>query len=88
MLRQFILVILFILSYIGPSASSTSLIGLTFEILDEVDTITRASNSDEDDLCVGHRCDTDACPCGCECGNSHDSGVCYVPKQFKLKKNN
>ena len=33
-----------------------------------------------DDPCVGHRCDTDACPCGCECGNPTDPGLCYVPK--------
>ena len=29
--------------------------------------------------CGGHRCDTEACPCGCECGNATDPGVCYVP---------
>jgi len=29
--------------------------------------------------CVGHRCDTGACPCGCECGDSQDPGLCYVP---------
>lgn len=29
--------------------------------------------------CSGQRCDNDACPCGCECGNDKDPGVCYVP---------
>jgi len=29
--------------------------------------------------CSGHRCDTDACPCGCECGTDQDPGLCYVP---------
>eukprot|EP00929_Paragymnodinium_shiwhaense_P041519 TRINITY_DN21554_c0_g1_i1.p1 TRINITY_DN21554_c0_g1~~TRINITY_DN21554_c0_g1_i1.p1 ORF type:complete len:399 (-),score=57.38 TRINITY_DN21554_c0_g1_i1:86-1282(-) len=33
-----------------------------------------------EDPCTGHRCDSGACPCGCECGNSSDPGVCYVPK--------
>ena len=35
------------------------------------------------DPCVGFRCDTGACPCGCECGNATDPGVCYVPKHSK-----
>ena len=30
-------------------------------------------------VCDGHRCDTGACPCGCECGNATDPGVCYPP---------
>lgn len=30
--------------------------------------------------CLGHRCDTGACPCGCECGNDEDPGLCYVPQ--------
>lgn len=30
--------------------------------------------------CLGHRCDTGACPCGCECGNDKDPGLCYVPE--------
>ena len=29
--------------------------------------------------CGGHRCDTAACPCGCECGTPTDPGLCYVP---------
>ena len=33
------------------------------------------------DVCTGHRCDTGACPCGCECGNLTDPGLCYVPKE-------
>jgi len=31
------------------------------------------------DPCSGHRCDQAACPCGCECGNDKDPGLCYVP---------
>lgn len=31
------------------------------------------------DSCSGHRCDSAACPCGCECGTSGDPGLCYVP---------
>lgn len=30
-------------------------------------------------VCVGHRCDDRACPCGCECGTDKDPGLCYVP---------
>ena len=33
-----------------------------------------------EDVCTGKRCDTAACPCGCECGNKDDPGLCYVPK--------
>eukprot|EP00658_Telonema_sp_P-2_P042905 TRINITY_DN3086_c0_g1_i4.p2 TRINITY_DN3086_c0_g1~~TRINITY_DN3086_c0_g1_i4.p2 ORF type:complete len:100 (-),score=21.15 TRINITY_DN3086_c0_g1_i4:201-500(-) len=29
--------------------------------------------------CAGHRCDDKACPCGCECGNKQDPGLCYQP---------
>ncbi len=32
------------------------------------------------DVCTGHRCDSGACPCGCECGDRDDPGLCYVPK--------
>mmetsp|Transcript_4674 Transcript_4674/g.9477 ORF Transcript_4674/g.9477 Transcript_4674/m.9477 type:complete len:129 (+) Transcript_4674:31-417(+) len=32
------------------------------------------------DVCSGHRCDKEACPCGCECGTAADPGLCYVPK--------
>ena len=35
------------------------------------------------DVCEGHRCDTGACPCGCECGSDKDPGLCYVPKGLK-----
>mmetsp|Transcript_46394 Transcript_46394/g.86677 ORF Transcript_46394/g.86677 Transcript_46394/m.86677 type:complete len:111 (+) Transcript_46394:59-391(+) len=31
------------------------------------------------DACGGHRCDKEACPCGCECGTASDPGLCYVP---------
>ena len=31
------------------------------------------------DVCTGHRCDTAACPCGCECGTAADPGLCFVP---------
>jgi len=31
------------------------------------------------DVCTGHRCDTEACPCGCECGTATDPGLCYAP---------
>ena len=31
------------------------------------------------DVCAGHRCDSGACPCGCECGDRDDPGLCYVP---------
>ncbi|KAL1528735.1 hypothetical protein AB1Y20_010068 [Prymnesium parvum] len=31
------------------------------------------------DVCGVARCDSSACPCGCECGNATDPGVCYVP---------
>lgn len=34
-----------------------------------------------EDPCGGNRCDTQACPCGCECGNDHDPGLCYVPQR-------
>ena len=34
----------------------------------------------ETNPCGGHRCDTVACPCGCECGTDKDPGLCYVPK--------
>lgn len=34
------------------------------------------------DPCKGHRCDTGACPCGCECGNDKDPGLCYVPAEI------
>eukprot|EP00656_Telonema_subtile_P003419 TRINITY_DN11566_c0_g1_i1.p1 TRINITY_DN11566_c0_g1~~TRINITY_DN11566_c0_g1_i1.p1 ORF type:complete len:195 (-),score=37.51 TRINITY_DN11566_c0_g1_i1:248-832(-) len=31
--------------------------------------------------CSGHRCDNGAaCPCGCECGNDKDPGLCFVPQ--------
>lgn len=33
------------------------------------------------DTCGDARCDTAACPCGCECGNATDPGVCYVPAE-------
>eukprot|EP00929_Paragymnodinium_shiwhaense_P007837 TRINITY_DN111745_c0_g1_i1.p1 TRINITY_DN111745_c0_g1~~TRINITY_DN111745_c0_g1_i1.p1 ORF type:complete len:401 (+),score=71.70 TRINITY_DN111745_c0_g1_i1:107-1309(+) len=39
--------------------------------------LTLASSEDP---CGGHRCDSGACPCGCECGNATDPGVCYAPK--------
>ena len=32
-----------------------------------------------DDVCTGHRCDSAACPCGCECGSPTDPGLCFVP---------
>ena len=32
-----------------------------------------------DDPCTNSRCDIAACPCGCECGNATDPGVCYSP---------
>jgi len=32
-----------------------------------------------DDTCSGQRCDTAACPCGCECGTATDPGLCFVP---------
>ena len=38
------------------------------------------------DVCTGHRCDTGACPCGCECGNATDPGVCYVPAHGSVVK--
>ena len=37
------------------------------------------------DPCVGHRCDDGACPCGCECGDNSDPGLCYVPKDSSAK---
>ena len=27
------------------------------------------------DVCAGHRCDSGACPCGCECGDRDDPAV-------------
>ena len=33
------------------------------------------------DTCGGNRCDTAACPCGCECGTPTDPGLCFVPKE-------
>ena len=36
------------------------------------------------DVCAGHRCDTEACPCGCECGTASDPGLCYVPSTHSL----
>lgn len=38
-----------------------------------------ATVASEDDVCEGQRCDTTACPCGCECGNAADPGLCYAP---------
>ena len=35
------------------------------------------------DVCKGQRCDTTACPCGCECGSPTDPGACYVPSGEK-----
>tara|TARA_B100000795_G_scaffold65911_1_gene45000 strand:+ start:64 stop:1170 length:1107 start_codon:yes stop_codon:yes gene_type:complete len=37
--------------------------------------------------CFGHRCDTSACPCGCECGTASDSGLCYVPQKRTVSYN-
>ena len=31
------------------------------------------------DVCSGQRCDTAACPCGCECGTPTDPGLCFAP---------
>ena len=42
--------------------------------------ITISSRTDGD-ACSGHRCDTSACPCGCECGTAADPGLCFVPAQ-------
>ena len=36
------------------------------------------------DVCTGHRCDTAACPCGCECGSPTDPGLCFVPQTEPL----
>ena len=36
------------------------------------------------DVCTGHRCDSSACPCGCECGSPTDPGLCFVPKNNML----
>ena len=49
------------------------LIALVFVIV--LSSGTAAAN----DVCTGHRCDTAACPCGCECGTAADPGLCYVP---------
>jgi uncharacterized protein YbjT (DUF2867 family) len=37
----------------------------------------------QNDVCTGKRCDTEACPCGCECGSPSDPGACYVPSSKK-----
>ena len=37
-----------------------------------------------DSVCIGHRCDSSACPCGCECGSPTDPGLCFVPKNNML----
>lgn len=31
--------------------------------------------------CAGHRCDNVACPCGCECGDYKDPGLCFQPSR-------
>lgn len=38
------------------------------------------AGNNADDVCKGHRCDTAACPCGCECGTKDNPGLCYVPE--------
>jgi len=40
-----------------------------------------------DDACHGHRCDTSACPCGCECGTADDPGLCFVPEAASSQAN-
>ena len=52
------------------STRSTSLIGFTWSAVKSTETV-----------CQGHRCDTAACPCGCECGTAADPGLCFVPKR-------
>ena len=61
---------LFLILCAGVSvSSSTSLIGFTWSALTT------------ESVCQGQRCDTAACPCGCECGTSADPGLCFVPKR-------
>ena len=33
-------------------------------------------------VCDNRRCDSGACPCGCECGTAADPGLCYAPPAF------
>ena len=33
-------------------------------------------------VCDNRRCDSGACPCGCECGTDADPGLCYAPPAF------
>ena len=37
-------------------------------------------NAAPNDVCAGKRCDTSACPCGCECGTASDPGACFDPE--------
>jgi len=41
----------------------------------------RAPSPGPEKVCLGKRCDTAACPCGCECGTDEDPGLCYVPAE-------
>ena len=84
MFQHIILVLLLTLTHIHTSTSSTSLIGFTFEVLEETVTTTKTSNTSKENPCIVRRCDAGACPCGCECGNLQDPCLCKnVPKQFK-----
>jgi len=44
-----------------------------------LDAIVQFKEESPGSPCSGHRCDTLACPCGCECGTDADPGLCYVP---------
>jgi hypothetical protein len=69
--------LLLLFPIVTPSA--THLVGLSFSALEQTAT----------DVCLGQRCDTAACPCGCECGTANDSGLCFVPKEtVKYSSNN